>query len=300
MHGFLQKIQSALRDHGLWRSGQSVVAMVSGGPDSVALARALHRLNVPLSLVYVDHGTRPETAEEGRFVLQLGEQLGVSASVVYCEPASGSEQDLRDARYAAVSALPGDALATGHTLSDQAETVLLRMIRGAGIVGLAGIPWRRERIIRPMLGITREHVLAWLAHIDQPYRTDPTNASLDPTRNRVRHRLMPMLSEEFNPQIARSLARLADAARSDRDALEALAEAHVAAHGGSISALLATPAGLWPHVLRKLCSTKLGPTPIPAERMQAILRLLTVGSGTVQLEGGGSVTRTGGEIRFSG
>ena len=181
--------------------------MVSGGPDSVALARALHRLNVPLSLVYVDHGTRPETAEEGRFVLQLGEQLGVSASVVYCEPASGSEQDLRDARYAAVSALPGDALATGHTLSDQAETVLLRMIRGAGIVGLAGIPWRRERIIRPMLGITREHVLAWLDYIDQPYRTDPTNASLDPTRNRVRHRLMPMLSEEFNPQIARSLAR---------------------------------------------------------------------------------------------
>lgn len=269
--------------------------MVSGGPDSVALACGLHRLNIPLSLVYVDHGTRPETSEEGRFVLRLGEQLGVSASVLACEPVSGSEQDLRDARYAAVSATPGDALATGHTLSDQAETVLLRMIRGAGVVGLAGIPWRRGRIIRPLLGLTRDEVLNWLEYLDQPYRTDPTNASLDPTRNRVRHRLLPMLSQEFNPQIVRSLARLAGAARSDRQALEALAEAHIVLHGASIRALLATPAGLWPHVIRKLC-----PTSIPAERMQAILRLLTGDGGAVQLEGGGSVTRGDGEIRFSG
>ena len=281
MHGFIQKVQKQLREHQLLSESDRVVAAVSGGPDSVAMACALAALQVPLHLAYVNHGTRPETETEAAFVATLATRLGAGFSALSCHPASRSEGDMRAARYAALDTLDADRIATAHTASDQAETVLLRMMRGSGTAGLSGIPPQRGRYIRPLLRITRDEVCAYLAQSGQAYCTDPTNASLDPLRNRVRHVLLPLLEEQFQPKIRQVLTRLADVARRDRACLEALAQEHLALHGLAIEPLLGAAPGLWPHVLRACC-----PVPISEERMMAIGRLLNAREGIVQLEGG--------------
>ena len=253
---------------------------MSGGPDSVALLRVLCELGQTPRVVWIDHGLRPGASAEGDFVSGLASKLRLPFQALACSPTSPSEGDMREARYAAFETLPADTIATGHTASDQAETVMMRLCRGTGISGLSGIPPRRGRYVRPLLGVKRSEVLAYLEHLDQPYATDPTNASLDPLRNRVRHVLLPQL-RDLQPAIVDSLCRLAETARSDRAFLEDAAHAHVAEHGLATGALLTAHPGLRAHVIREV-----SPVPIGAERMTQILRMIEGRSGPVQLEGG--------------
>lgn len=281
MHGFVQRVQLTIADHALIERGARTVACVSGGPDSMAMLLALHALRVSPEVAFVDHGLRPEASTEGRFVETAAGRLGLRFHRLACEPTGPSEAAMRDARYAALATLGPALLATGHTASDQAETVLMRMIRGTGTTGLAAIPPRRDSIVRPLIRVTREEVLAYLTDRGQPFLTDPTNASLDPLRNRVRHVLLPLLAKDFQPRIVGALCRLADAARDERGFLEAAAAEHLETHGLARAALENCARGLIPHVLRKAC-----PVPVPAERMIAMLRLIQGRGGAVQLEGG--------------
>ncbi len=281
MHGFVQKVRRHVLDNGLIEPGQRVVAAVSGGADSVSMLRALLELKHDVVAAHVDHQTRPGTKDEASFVASVCRELSCAFVSLTCDPGRGSEDELRRGRYAALATVPGDRLATAHTLNDQAETVLLRMLRGAGTAGLAGIPHRAGRIVRPLLCVTRSEVMAYLEHCRQDFVEDPTNASLDPLRNRVRHVLLPLLEAEFQPTATRSLARLADAARADRAALEHAARRHLDAHGLDLEALRAVPKGMAAHVLRCGCEV-----PITFERMQAIFRLMEGRGGPVQLEGG--------------
>lgn len=285
MHGFIQRVQRTIRQRQLLAERQPVVVACSGGPDSVALAVALKALCHPLTLANVDHGTRPGTALEARFVKELASTLGARFTALTTGPAGDSEDALRQARYGAFAQLPAGPIATGHTASDQAETVLLRLLRGAGTTGLSGIPPRRDRYIRPLLDATRSQVAGFLADVDQGYCIDPTNASLDPVRNRVRHELLPMLEGQFNPNLSQGLARLADVLRGDRAFLESAANAHLEAHGLLLEPLRAAHAGLLPHILRAA-----SPVAMSFERIQAMLRLVHVGAGIVQLEGPFSVS----------
>ncbi len=293
MHGFLQKVRQQIQSQQLLEAGGRVVAAVSGGADSVSLALALHGLRYELELAHVDHGTRPETGEDAAFVGQLAQALGVPFHALTCAPGSGSEDDLRQGRYAAFEALGAPAIATGHTADDQAETVLLRVLRGTGLSGLSAIPPRRGVYIRPLLAVTRAEVLDYLSAREQPFRTDPSNASTDPLRNRVRHVLLPLLSSDFQPNIRRALTRLADSARSDRAFIEAAAAAHLEEYGLAVTPLRQTHAGLVPHILRAAAKV-----PITAERMAAITRLIHGRGGAVQLEGGKTVVI--GKLRAKG
>ena len=209
---------------------------VSGGPDSVALLSAL--LAQPdrphLSVLHVNHGLRPEADHEQQHVERLCRlwQLPCFAKKLDSSPPPhGLEAWARNERYQffeAVMEWEGlDYLALAHTQDDQVETVLFRLLRGSARRGLSGIPPSRavgtrrdKRLIRPLLDCSRQEVLEYLADRRLSYVTDPSNADLSYARNRIRHRLLPLLATEFSPRISRHLVHLADTLREEDAWLE--------------------------------------------------------------------------------
>ena len=216
----------ALRNH-LFHPGQRIAVAVSGGADSVALLRRLlddrPTLGIALSVVHVHHGIREAAEEDAAFVEALAATHGLPFHLHRTDaPAAAAalhetlEEAARNLRYAFFRQLmlngEADAVATAHTLDDQAETVLHKLLRGAWTEGLSGIhpvlALEPGSILRPFLDNTHAAVEAWLIDIQQPWREDATNRDLAHTRNRIRWELLPLL-RTFNPQIAAQLARLA-------------------------------------------------------------------------------------------
>ena len=226
----------ALTAAGVPAAGDGVAVAVSGGADSLALLHALRALAGPrgwrLAVVTVDHGLRPGSAADAAFVADHAKALGLPVRVCTLGHAdlephrqAGPEGAARAARYAALWPATDDLgcswLATGHTLDDQAETVLLQLLRGAGPEGLAGMAVRGGRLLRPLLGARRADTRACCAAIGLEWREDPTNAGDGPLRNRVRQRLLPLL-EELRPGATQALARTAALAADERAWLDPL------------------------------------------------------------------------------
>ena len=208
----------------------TVLAAVSGGPDSVALLRLLYEVRNPAKLQIVvahfNHGLRaPEADQDEQFVVALAEELGLPHVVGHGRPqdrAAGetTEEWARRCRYAflldAARQHQANYIATGHTSDDQAETVLHRVVRGTGLTGLTGIPVRRQlapnvTLIRPMLHLGRDRIIGWLREHGFPYRVDATNRDPRFTRNRIRHEVIPLL-EQINPRVRDALCRLSTVA----------------------------------------------------------------------------------------
>jgi tRNA(Ile)-lysidine synthase len=214
-----------------------VIVAVSGGPDSVALLCALTTIGAgPLVVAHLNHLLRgADSNADEEFVRQLNAALlgaGKVSGDMCCERIDVAFQAHREhdnlenvarrIRYGWLTQLATERnarnVATGHTADDQAETVLHRLLRGTGLKGLAGIPARRElapgvEVVRPLLKVRRDEVLAFLQEQGQPYRQDSTN--LDPrfTRNRIRQELLPSLAQQYNPAIVSVLCRLAEQAQ---------------------------------------------------------------------------------------
>ncbi|MDX6770661.1 MAG: tRNA lysidine(34) synthetase TilS [Elusimicrobiota bacterium] len=235
---FAAKVWSKLvafeKEQRFFPPGARVLAAVSGGPDSVALAHWLsvlkRRNGLDAALLHVHHGLRGRAADaDAAFVLKLGERLGLPAAVVKVDARSlarkrglGLEDAGRKARYAALAARARRGrrtiVATGHQLDDQAETLLLHLLRGTRAAGLAGIPPRRAlapgvELVRPLLPLTRDEVMAYLKAHALEWREDASNASEAFERNWVRRRLLPML-EARRPGIKTRLSALAADARA--------------------------------------------------------------------------------------
>ena len=213
--------------------GETVLVAVSGGADSVALLHTLLALaeswRLTLSVVHVDHRLRPDSAGDARFVRELCARLGVPVDVVGVdvEPGDGPEAAARAFRYAALEAaadrIGAPRIALGHTADDQAETVLMRLIQGAGVRGLAGIPPVRGRIIRPLIECPRAEIVAALEGAGLAWVEDPTNRDPKFVRNRIRHELLPLLASAWEPAIVETLNRVARRARELVDSLGAVA-----------------------------------------------------------------------------
>lgn len=238
-HLLHNQVVRAIRSRALLQPGQSVLVAVSGGPDSVALLSILHDLapawKLSLTVVHGNYGLRGvESDEDATFVTALCRRLNVPCLVRPLhvrerEPGASSslQARAREVRYRLfhdlAQALPVDRVALGHTADDQAETVLLRMLRGAGLRGLAGMPYTRERLfIRPLLGVTRREILSYLAAVGLSYRSDSSNAKSVYLRNRVRQEVLPVLTS-LTPSVTRLLARQADIVRADDELLDRLA-----------------------------------------------------------------------------
>ncbi len=208
----------------------ALLLAVSGGADSTALVRVLaelretHRLS--LSAVHVDHQLRAESDADAAFVAELCKAHAIPLRIrqvdvarVAAERRIGLEEAGRDLRreiYESVAREKGTGwVCVGHTVDDQAETVLHRILRGTGLSGLAGIPGVSTlsaeppiRLFRPLLGVSREAIETWLRDLGQPWREDSTNADRAFTRNRIRYELLPLLERDFNPQVRKAVARL--------------------------------------------------------------------------------------------
>jgi len=215
-----------IRRHGLLHGGETVLVAVSGGADSVALLDVLAELRPALDLTlacaHVDHGLRPEADADADVVRRLCATLHVPfhlerVTVRHEPPWEGLEAEARRARYAALETrartLGATRIATGHTADDQAETVLMRLLEGAGPRGLAGIAPRRGVFIRPLLDARRGEILAHLVSRGRGWAEDATNRDPRFLRNRVRHEVLPFLAGVFGASVVEALCRSAALSR---------------------------------------------------------------------------------------
>ncbi len=239
---FLTRLESALRTERL--SGERILVAVSGGADSVALLRGLAFLADNLDLTclaaHINHGLRGADSEaDADWVAALAQQLGIEFHLrstdlsKRVDAGQSLEEAARNARYELLAEIATAAdcpiVAVAHTADDQTETVLHHLIRGTGLAGLSGMPKSRPlfdgvRLFRPLLGFRRPQIEEWLAELGQDFRTDTSNDDRGFTRNRIRHDLLPLLEEQFNPAFRQVLASLSDQAAEAAEFLRRQAE----------------------------------------------------------------------------
>lgn len=232
----INKVRRTIRQYQLIRPGDTIMIGVSGGPDSVALLHVLHQLRhelgLKLSVAHVNHQLRRGADADQRFVQRLCDSLQVSCSTVKVHVRNphtkGSLEDIaREKRFNGLIRLAkqkkAEAIALAHHQDDLAETVLMRILRGSGLLGLQGIlPKRKIKdfpVIRPFIDIKREEIEHFLKIRKLKFRTDPTNKQTRFFRNKIRLELLPLLKKKYNPNINAVLAHLANNVTVDYDYL---------------------------------------------------------------------------------
>ena len=235
LHPYAHGILSAIKDTSTLTSADRIAIACSGGPDSLAALFAIcaisreGHLPEPVCVLHYHHGMRGAEADaDADYVVEMATRCGIPAEVGYGQGMGWNEQQARDHRYAwlvdAARKRGANVIVTAHTSTDQAMTVLLRMLRGTHTDGLAGIPPRRELsggidVARPLLGESRDAGIAYLNDIGVASRHDPTNDNTDFPRNRLRN-TFGELTSEFNGNLTDALCRIADAAREDSSFIE--------------------------------------------------------------------------------
>ncbi len=210
-----QKIKRFIDENQLIDKGDKILVGLSGGPDSIFLATVLLRLaglyGAKIYACHIDHGYRKTSGVDAEFVKKFCSENGVPLASEKIKIKKFSEDSARVMRYEifarAAKKFGCDKIATGHTLDDNAETVIMWLARGCGTNGLKGIPSKRGNIIRPVLCVSKKEILRFLKSRAAGYCTDETNSSCDFTRNKIRNKIMPLL-EEINPRFAEHVFRL--------------------------------------------------------------------------------------------
>jgi tRNA(Ile)-lysidine synthase len=298
VNAVLQQIRRTIQRHALCPPGSRVLIGVSGGSDSVALARALIELGPVLDvlvagLAHYNHRLRETAGRDEAFCRNLAASLNLPFSTEAADVAAYAgehrlslEDAARRLRYAflerAAAAQSATCIAVGHTLDDQAETVLLKLMRGAGPAGLGGVYPRRGTVVRPLLGVSREELRAWLTSLGQPWVEDESNADLSNPRNRVRHRVLPELDAAYGGATRPSIARAAELAREDGQWLDELAARRFESLARSCqdclelnaAALLAEPLPLLRRVLLQAMRTRSGGKEVGQEHVETALTVL--------------------------
>jgi tRNA(Ile)-lysidine synthase len=296
--------------------GDLVLVACSGGADSLALAAALAfaapRLQLRAGGVTVDHGLQSGSAERARAVARgltgLGLDPVLCPTVTVARPDDdsylGPEAAARAARYDALDAAAAQtgavAILLGHTLDDQAETVLLGLARGSGARSLAGMPAQRGRYRRPLLPVHRATTRAACAALDLPVWDDPHNADPRFARSRVRHEVLPVLESVLGPGVAEALARTAGQLRDDADLLDAQAAA--ADQAADVGQLAALPPAIRTRVLHRAAVAAGCPAgSLTAGHVRRLDALVTGWRGQrwVDLPGGVRGFRRDGQVRFT-
>lgn len=231
----LRKIHSFIVQYRLFKPGQKVLAAVSGGPDSIAMLHILKKLaaelEIQIAAVHVNHKLREEADEEEAFVSRICNNWSltlytrsINIKKAAAEEGKSIEEAARNYRYSYFQELRrkvnADCIATAHHQDDNAESVLLHLLRGAGIKGLRGIMPVNNYLVRPLLNVSKEEIMDYVAANGLPYRIDKSNYDTKFLRNRIRHELIPYLQAEFNPRIVENLVRLGQIASEVNDAIQ--------------------------------------------------------------------------------
>lgn len=237
----LQNVKKNIQSHNLLSCGDKLIVAVSGGPDSVTLLYILNRLRyelgIELYIAHVNHKLRKSADTDRRFVEKLAQKLQLPCTVITLNPRRFSkggsiEETARQLRFESLIKLAkqkkADAIALGHTQDDLAETVLMRILRGTGLLGMQGILPKRKiygfYFIRPLLSLQRRQIEKYLKKEKILFRVDPSNKNTKFYRNKVRHKLLPTLEKEYSRNIRELLGNLANNAGLDYDFLTKEAE----------------------------------------------------------------------------
>jgi tRNA(Ile)-lysidine synthase len=287
---------AAARRSGLVRAGEPLLALLSGGGDSVCLVDVALRLGARASALHVNYGLRPGADEDEAFVRELCRRLEVPLHVERVE--LGEEGNLqeraREARYSLAEGLAEADYAAAHTASDQAETVLYRLAVSPGSRALHGMATRRGRLVRPLLAVTRDEVRDYLRARGLDWREDPSNADRRFARARVRHELLDAL-RTIGPAPERTIAETARQLREEAELLDAAVDAAMEELGGgpavSLPELRERPPALRRLILRRLA----GDRPVP----DSILDVDDRGTKSIDLGGGLRAVAEYGTLRFA-
>ena len=336
MRPFTRRVLQTLHRYQLLKEGDHILVALSGGPDSVALLLVLQelkeRLSLGLSAAHVNHQLRgKESEQDEQFVQDLCRQLSIPIEVrrvdtrqAVRESGENLESCARRLRYDFLFEMAqkqGSRVATGHTLNDQAETFLMKLIRGAGPAGLSGISPLRVNwmgtpgtplsvtVVRPLLGTVHQDVLDYLGDQNQTYRVDSSNQDLSLDRNWVRHQLIPLLEEKLNPALLEALQRSTELFGEveeflGRQGKEAFNRCRSGGDRGTrlrISTLEDLPAIIQKEVIRRAIATSKGDLrDINLRHVEEVLELSRILSGKeIHLPGGLRVQREFEDLRFT-
>lgn len=296
--------------------GQFVLVAVSGGADSLALAVAASELirsgKLRAGAIIVDHGLQVDSKQAAQHAAKQCRDLGLEPVLLRTVQTGAAEAAARQARYEAfedaLTETGAQSVLLAHTLNDQAEQVILGLLRGSGTRSLAGIPARRGPYLRPLLGLNREQIEQICRQAGLSWWQDASNTDVRYRRNLIRHRVLPMLEAELGAHLPQALASSASLAAQDADALDQWAEHCFAQLGGdsslALTELAKLPLAISSRVLRLAACAAGGNVPTK-ERTDALLRLAGLGypksksAGPVQLEGHVSAVRRGPVIVFT-
>ena len=323
----LQRVQRTIDRHRMLTPGETVVVGVSGGVDSMVLLRVLlelrERYRLSLHVAHLDHGLRgAESAEAAAFVGRQCEAHEVAATITAADPAAlrdrpgGSLQNAaRNLRYRFIERVADEQGATkiamGHHQDDQAETVLMNLLRGSGTRGLGGIPPVRGRIIRPLIECSRKEIEAYALHQGIPYVEDSSNDLLSYSRNRIRLQLLPELAKGYNPRVAEALASAAAIFAAEDALLTAMTEEQLPAMVIfrsdrelvlSVPRASPVPTGLRRRILRRSAHLLRGDRPGFSFRQTLALERLLLSDkaqGALHLSGGIHATKAGDRLILS-
>lgn len=221
MKNLVKHVQNENALHKMWNDHDRVVVGVSGGPDSMCLLDIMTRIaqkkSLSIVVAHMNYGIRQKDADnDQRLVEEYAQKNDLPCEIYQCKKGIKTDENhLRDLRYDFLMRVKekysAQRIAVGHNKNDQAETFLLHLLRGSGLDGLVGMRFVSQRdIIRPLLSVEREDVVAYCTQHDIAYHIDHTNGTLQYTRNRVRNELLPLLQKNYNPQIITVLARTAE------------------------------------------------------------------------------------------
>jgi tRNA(Ile)-lysidine synthase len=275
-----------------------VVVGCSGGPDSLALLAVAHDAALDPVAVHVDHRLRPGSAAEGDVVAEHAARLGLPfvAEVASVSPGPNIEARARGARYEALerarAAVGASTILVGHTADDQAETVLLNLLRGSASAGLGAMPSRRGDLVRPLLGVRRAETEALCAELGFVPVRDPTNDDIRLRRNWIRHEVLPRLSAGADRDLVPVLARQADVLRAESEFLDELARAAWPDADATAASLVALPDVLARRAVRAWLGS-------PPPSLADVERVLAVAGGAcraTEVSGGRRVSRRQGHL----
>jgi tRNA(Ile)-lysidine synthase len=271
-------------------AGSTLVCGVSGGPDSLALLVLAVAAGCEVTAVHVDHGLRPGSESEADVVAEAARHFGASfrAERVTVGDGSNLEARARDARRRVL----GPDAATGHTMDDQAETVLANLVRGAGAHGLAAM---RSGPAHPLLGLRRAETVGLCRHLQLAPVEDPSNHDPRFVRNRIRHELVPLCSAIAGRDVVPVLARQAGVLAGDADLLDAVASLVDARDARALSA---SPPAVARRSVRAWLSGE-GPYPPPLDAVERVLAVARAERSATEVPGGRRVSRRGGRLIVS-
>ena len=237
-----EKVLNTIKNNELIKNGDTIVIGVSGGPDSMALLNMLinlvnnKKIDAKLVVAHINHGLREEADEETRFVEDFCRQNNIECYVkrekvdeLAKEQKIGTEEAGRKLRYSffeeIANKVNANKIATAHNANDNAETVLMNLMRGSGTTGLKGIEIKRdEKYIRPILELTRKEIEEYCKNENLNPKYDKTNKENIYTRNKIRNKLIPYIEKEFNPNIVTSINRLSGLVKEEDEYLEKVVE----------------------------------------------------------------------------